>query len=244
MDGYSLSLSGDQYNATANDNGENWCIAQQMYGDGDYGTPENTNANCPEFPDGDGDGYPSDVDCDDTDPSINPGVVDDSCDGIDNDCDGTIDQDWSDDVSEPNETAETAVYLGHLGGDSSNGESFEAETIDAYLYDANDVDAFISTQRMSGMMPDLMFWSILWRRRLISLFPLILSEAVEDTNGDLIPYWARVMLTGGLRTTMAQENRKRAALVIPVLFHHGYQDGFFVIQVYGAGGEDCSDHIL
>ena len=58
---------------------------------------------CPTQPacnDSDGDGYgnPGDSscrfsaeDCDDTDASINPGAVEDCNDGIDNDCDGTID---------------------------------------------------------------------------------------------------------------------------------------------------------
>ena len=50
--------------------------------------------------DGDGDGwfagasctgaYPS-VDCDDSDPSVNPGAVE-TCDGVDNDCDGPVDE--------------------------------------------------------------------------------------------------------------------------------------------------------
>lgn len=44
------------------------------------------------FGDEDGDGYtPSDGDCDDNDPSINPSA-DEICDGQDNDCDGEIDQ--------------------------------------------------------------------------------------------------------------------------------------------------------
>jgi MYXO-CTERM domain-containing protein len=42
--------------------------------------------------DADGDGFASDVDCDDTDASIYPGATE-YCDGVDNNCDGTIDED-------------------------------------------------------------------------------------------------------------------------------------------------------
>ncbi len=40
--------------------------------------------------DGDGDGYPDGPDCDDSSSSVHPGAVD-SCNGIDDDCNGTID---------------------------------------------------------------------------------------------------------------------------------------------------------
>ncbi len=41
-------------------------------------------------PDADGDGYPVELDCDDEDPTINPGASE-ACDGVDNDCNGEID---------------------------------------------------------------------------------------------------------------------------------------------------------
>lgn len=41
--------------------------------------------------DADGDGYKSNVDCDDTNPAVNPGATEICDDGIDNDCNGLID---------------------------------------------------------------------------------------------------------------------------------------------------------
>ena len=45
--------------------------------------------------DNDGDGYREDVDCDDTDPDINPGENEVCSDDIDNDCDGDVDREDS-----------------------------------------------------------------------------------------------------------------------------------------------------
>jgi hypothetical protein len=36
-----------------------------------------------------------DGDCDDTNPNVNPGISEDLCDGLDNDCDGTVDEDFA-----------------------------------------------------------------------------------------------------------------------------------------------------
>ena len=43
-------------------------------------------------PDADGDGFRADVDCDDDDPNVNPGADEVAGDGIDNNCDGQVDE--------------------------------------------------------------------------------------------------------------------------------------------------------
>ncbi len=45
----------------------------------------------------DGDGYTSDVDCDDNNWQVHPGAIE-ACDGFDNDCDGTVDEDFDEDT--------------------------------------------------------------------------------------------------------------------------------------------------
>ncbi len=62
------------------------------------------------FTDADGDGFASCVDCDDTDPTVHPGVWEDPDDGIDTDCDGTDATGL--DVSD-------AAFLGEDSGDAA-----------------------------------------------------------------------------------------------------------------------------
>ncbi len=65
--------------------------------------------------DGDLDGYTeNEGDCDDGESAINPGRSE-SCDALDNDCDGDVNEDWWD-TYEPNETGATAYDLGEVDG--------------------------------------------------------------------------------------------------------------------------------
>jgi len=91
-EGIALSLDIVSYDGTLNDDGSAWCDAIDMYGVGDLGTPGIINPQC--CFDADGDGFQDiscgGADCDDTNPDINPGIVE-LCDGIDDDCDGVVD---------------------------------------------------------------------------------------------------------------------------------------------------------
>ena len=72
----------------------------------------------PDDYDDDGDGYTeNEGDCDDSDAATYPSASE-QCDGVDNDCDGYLNEDWWD-VYEENESSTDAYYLGEIDEDSS-----------------------------------------------------------------------------------------------------------------------------
>ena len=73
-------------------------------------------------------------DCDDYDPSISPIAVDD-CDGVDNNCNGTIDESAIGGLYEPNDTPWNGYYL----GDYSAGDYTEVQGL---ISSTNDVDIY------------------------------------------------------------------------------------------------------
>ena len=95
----------------------------------DTGEPPNS----PESDD-DEDGYTEvEGDCDDEDENIRPGL-EDSCDGVDNDCDDVIDEDaHAEDVYEPNDA------IDYLLGDLDAAGSFE---VVGFLSDEEAIDSF------------------------------------------------------------------------------------------------------
>ena len=83
----------------------------------------------------DGDGFSiEDGDCDDNDPLIYPTMTDD-CDGIDNNCDGTIDENAIGGMYEPNDTPWNGYFL----GDYSAGEYTEVQGL---ITTETDVDIY------------------------------------------------------------------------------------------------------
>ena len=94
----------------------------------------------PAATDQDGDGFTeADGDCDDTDSTISPEATD-GCDGRDDDCDGTIDEEaWRDDPYEPNDDVAWPGGSWHDDGSHSLEASLHADAdVDRYRFSMDD----------------------------------------------------------------------------------------------------------
>ena len=76
-----------------------------------------------------------DGDCDDYDPFINPVQLDD-CDGVDNNCDGILDNDAIGGIYEPNDTPWNGFYIGdYTAGDYTSVQGLISTPTDIDIYE-------------------------------------------------------------------------------------------------------------
>ena len=123
--------------------------------------------------DADGDGFTAaEGDCDDGLASVNPGVTEDICDNLDNDCDGTIDEDSTFDEWERN--GDNAANLGDL---TDSGETILVGS----LHNSSDIDRYqFRVTDGAASWFDIEAW--LYNIPLNADYSLEL-EWIEDSNG-------------------------------------------------------------
>lgn len=166
--------------------------------------------------DDDGDGY-SEVegDCDDADATISPEATD-GCDGVDEDCDGSVDEDAVDeDDYEPNDA--TAYDLGSLDEDSDR-------SLSAALHNDEDVDRFEFSFTDNG-------WSL-----------FTLSVGLSGLPEDAVYGLAITQLSTGEERHSELSSESQAVTIEDTAFSD--DGGAWEIAVEGWTGADCGERYL
>jgi len=119
-DGYEMAFDCDDNNPDVNPNAAEVCD-DGIDNDCD-GLVDGDDPDCEGPPpvDADGDGYAADVDCDDSNPAVNPGAAEVCDDGIDNDCDGLVDGDDPDCEGPPPVDVDRDGYAASVDCDDNN----------------------------------------------------------------------------------------------------------------------------
>lgn len=168
--------------------------------------------------DGDGDGYDISEDCNDYSASVHPGAMDNSCDGIDQNCNGISDEDWAGDEYEPNNTSSYDLGTLYDGGSFTN--------ITGYITDPNDVDTF-SFYYEDG-------WGL--------GFGLDISLNPVPVQTDLVLTLNHIDRTGK-NTLIASSNLKGMGGDEQIVFEESYstdETGTFIVSIYSTSGSTCA----
>lgn len=168
----------------------------------------------PERTDDDLDGYTeAEGDCDDDDANVRPGLAD-VCDGIDNDCDGAVDEESrAEDPFEPNDS------IAHELGDLDAVGAFELE---AFLHDEDDIDRF----------------DFLYTDSLIDLDTLTVELA--NLTGDITYKMKIVSLESGEEVFEDFTTPSDDALSFTLESGLGSDSGTFQITISSLGGAGCT----
>ena len=168
--------------------------------------------------DGDGDGFDISEDCNDYSAIIHPDALDDSCDGIDQNCNNIADEDWSGDGYEPNDTVPHDLGTLYDGGAFYN--------INGYITDPNEKDSF-SFYYSDG-------WGLGFGLDIVldpvpSQLDLILTLEHIDREGR--------------QTTIGSVNTKGMGGREEIIWEETYtndETGTFIVTVSSATGSTCS----
>ena len=169
--------------------------------------------------DGDGDGYDISEDCNDYSSLVHPGAIDNTCDGIDQNCNGVNDEDWNGDGYEPNDI--TPYNLGTLydGGSFTN--------LKGYITDPYDEDSFSFYYYDSSW--DLGFGLDIELSFVPNQLDLILTlNHIDRTGKDTLIGWIDVKGLGGSES---------------ITFNESYgndETGTYIVRVFSASGATCS----
>lgn len=171
----------------------------------------------------DGDGFSTeDGDCDDYDPLIHPAQTDD-CDGIDNNCDGILDNDAIGGLYEPNDTPWNGFYIGdYTAGDYASVQGLITTSTDVDIYEFYIEDGWFDDFKIDfelhvlGIQADLAIE--LW--------------LIENASGDREDLLLSVnnLTAGGI---------ERADWEGDWLTD---DSGYYELRISGISGQDCSAH--